>query len=83
MSKCWEKSTAVEKRHQGRVFEVEAVGRGQEMFRDAFFSTKVGFFEHKDIFSPPRQKNYVNRVLFFSFYRTLGEYILLLAKHQL
>ena len=29
------------------------------------FSTKAGFFEHEDTFFPPRQKNYVNRVLFF------------------
>ena len=69
MSKCSEKSAAVEKGHQGKVFEAEAEGRGQRPrprnVPRCPFSTKAGFFEHEDTFFPPRQKNYVNRVLFF------------------
>ena len=60
MSKCSEKSAAVEKGHQGKVFEAEA-----EKCSEMPFFYQGRFFEHEDTFFPPRQKNYVNRVLFF------------------
>ena len=66
MSKCSEKSAAVEKGHQGKVFEAKAEGRGREMLPRCPFSTKVTFFITRGLFSEPMicPDNYDNRLLF-------------------
>ena len=56
LSKCSEKSAAVEKGHQGKFFEAEAEGRGREMFRDALFLPRQVFLSTRTLFSHRARK---------------------------
>ena len=68
VNKIFFQVTEVEKGHQGKVFEAEAVGQGLEMFPRCPFSTKVTwkkFLFTRGLFSKQIfQDNYDNRLLF-------------------